>query len=188
MVEGKVKHGKPILDRFKLVIDLNPGNAESYFDYAKYMEYLYDDAKGKESKDIPTSSASGSVGDVAGLGVNTGSSGAYKHDISSQYAVAAIDMYGKCLQYSANVMTPTTNSDINSDTTSRNYQNNNISLQALPRFLTLWLTFTTPTEDNIGKIKPPYADTPQIRWMDKMNQRIIKCKSAIPVPIWYKGK
>ena len=151
------------------------------------MEYLHDDAKAKELKDAVVGAIGNSTLDVPGIaGSPSSANSGYKHEISSQYAVAAIDMYAKCLQYSANVSVPVDATTL--DATNSNHQNNNISLQALPRFLTLWLTFTTPTEDTVGKIKAQYADNAQTRWMDKMNQRIIKFKSSIPVSIWYKGK
>jgi len=48
MVESRQKLGKTVLERYKAVMALHPYWESSYFEYGRYLECLYHDAKSKE--------------------------------------------------------------------------------------------------------------------------------------------
>ena len=50
IVQSQAKHGRAILDRFKLVTELKAANSEGFFEYGKYIEYLYHLAQKREDE------------------------------------------------------------------------------------------------------------------------------------------
>jgi serine/threonine-protein kinase ATR len=48
MVESRQKLGKIIVERFKVVVELRPHWEEAYFEFGRYLEYLYHEARSRE--------------------------------------------------------------------------------------------------------------------------------------------
>ena len=62
MVDSKQKHGKALIDRFSLIVDLHksckadderntPQRSQSHFEFARYAESLYHEARAKEEQE-----------------------------------------------------------------------------------------------------------------------------------------
>lgn len=133
MVESRQQHGRPILERFKLTTQLRPEWDEAYFHHAHYVEYLYQDANAKELElyQSALNTYNRACGRYAMVGV--GKNKLLKantpapppppdtdiHEVSSQYMLLALSLYSSCIEYGTKFL-----------------------MQAQPRMLTAWLTFT----------------------------------------------
>merc|ERR1711871_857734 len=67
MVESRPKLGDAIADRFKAIIELRENWEDSLFEFGRFMEYRYHEAKGKETETMsgsgkPTISSSSTGG------------------------------------------------------------------------------------------------------------------------------
>lgn len=172
MVGARQKHGRPVMDRFKLITEFNPKTADGFFEYAKYLEYLFNDARDKEDKIV------GSAG---------GGSVAYEdiHDLSPQYAILTIELYGKCVQFGSHDV-PAFGDQTRLESQQQSSQH--ILLQAMPRMLTFWLSFTGQKDEVSAGTKDERGvdiHTPTLKWIEKANGRVSRVVNLVSPSAWY---
>jgi serine/threonine-protein kinase ATR len=128
MVDSKVKHGSAIMERFKLVTELKQEWDLAHFEFARYNEDLYHDARAKEiaadknALVLPASRPRGG-NSRSGSSVSSMASGPGIDEVprSFIYCIEAVNQYNKCIKVS---------------------DDSALTLRALPRMLTLWFSFT----------------------------------------------
>jgi len=205
MVHTKQKHGRPIMERFKLITEFNPKTSDGFFEYARYLEYLYTDALEKEVLTATANGINSSNGSGSGSGSGSGVSMAYEdvHDLSPQYAVLSLELFGKCLQFGShdisapndkNMANTNTNANGESESESeskqqKSSQSQRILLQAMPRMLTIWLAFTSRREEvGGGGAKDKRGidiHTPTLKWIEKANGRMARVVKLVTPAAWY---
>ena len=142
MVESKTKQGAAILERYKCIIDLRSRWPSSYFEFARYYEYLYHAARAKEIADHSsvTSINNGSSGRHVSSATSTRSTGSRggnddSYEFKSHlYLLYAVLNYMKAIYYGQSEETTYLS----------------MITQALPRMLTLFLSFTQIREEDLG--------------------------------------
>jgi len=135
MVHSKTNQGVTIIDRYKCIIDLRSRSPNAYFELARYYEYLYHAAKSKEAAD--NAGTSSNISSNASV-VSSRSSGARNSDDydfkSHNWVILAIQVYLKAVYYCQPADT----------------SHQSIVVQALPRMLTLFMSFTALREADLG--------------------------------------
>jgi hypothetical protein len=143
------RSGKSILNRYKLITEMLKGNEAAHFEFARYLETLYHDAKAQEDAAAAASlaaSASMAAAELAQMGEATsnapmrrgegtsssinGGSSAHEQSGASEAVPASHDhLYQALRQYGVCI----------------NTVGRTLHLQAMPRMLTLFLSFTALT-------------------------------------------
>ena len=174
MIESRAKHGAHIVDRFKCLTDLRVRWAQAHFHYARYYEYLYHDFKRKDILDLQTAAAAASNTNptarpsviLRGVSKPATAGGDDNHTFMCRNAVFALKEYCKSIAYGLD------ESEL---------------MQALPRMLTLWFSFTNPEVRATGK------PTDQAKHRSEMAQRarieasglVKKYQDQIKSDVWF---
>ena len=135
MVESKTKHGTVIIGRFKLVTELKQRWDKAHFELARYYEDLYHNARAKEEQAIRQYSSGGSSQSPrAGSRGGALPAGDKDEPLSFSYVMNAVYQYNKCINYGSGY---------------------DLVVRALPRMMTLWLSFTSLS---VSDVFPPVPD------------------------------
>jgi len=190
MVHSKTNQGITIIDRYKCIIDLRSRSPNAYFELARYYEYLYHAAKSKEAADnagasMPVSS-NASVASSRSFGARSNDDYDFK---SHNWVILAIQAYLKAVYYCQPAEA----------------SHQSIVVQALPRMLTLFMSFTALRDADLGaaaqrlctlvgfagKVPHTSSGTPY-RGIDSLRKAQTLCcesvrsfASKIPPAIWF---
>lgn len=189
MVQSQQNQGAGILDRFSTVIALNNNWSTAYYEFGKYYEFLYYDALNKESNQ--NGHSTGPLNSTNSSSSSNGSNPMLASSLFLQSTVASstsnilpsnmepgsklsyillekvIEKFGKCLQ------------------TADYYNEQELIIQVLPRLLTLWLTFTSLSENKSENANPKGSISPLQFAQRKVNDMMSAFANELAPHIWY---